>query len=238
MASTVLLVRVAVLLLIYQTEFCFHSNDSQEHGFNVKLEQQRYQISMINVVDMAGKLTDISRIGPGIEVALVKADTILSNLAQLFHQYVDSGTSDCVRDYMGAIAADIYCAGKVSVFIGPACSYMVDVLCPMSDRWNVPIVTGAGTAGSLSNKKSCSTLTRLSFETDAIATVLFSVLCHFGWETVAILYSGKQELPMLVESIIKKLNSKGIFPVFSSSVSASDFNSVIREIALRARGKN
>lgn len=135
----------------------------------------------------ASKGLDLNLMRPAIDTAMSKADQFLPENINISHEYVFAGTEFCNGDYMGALAAEIYYTRHVSVFVGPACGFMLKVLCPMAASWNLPVVTGAGVADFLGDKRSHSTLTRVSFELDVMTEVLNDFLGVHYWSNIAAL---------------------------------------------------
>lgn len=86
----------------------------------------------------------------------------------------------CADNVLGALAAEKYYTSKVrknkkkilltdflklqvNVFIGPICTYALDAVARMASYWNVPVFTAGGIGVEFSNKRTFTTLTRMSF---------------------------------------------------------------------------
>lgn len=69
----------------------------------------------------------------------------------------------CQNNVLGALAAEKYYTSKVNAFIGPVCSTALDPVSRMASYWNIPVFTAGGIGVEFSNKKSFTTLTRMSF---------------------------------------------------------------------------
>lgn len=98
---------------------------------------------------------------PTLELAVIDASTKYPNLN--FHLALVRDTNACGDNILGALAAEKFYLSKVNVFIGPVCTFALDAVARMASYWNVPLFTAGGVGVEFANKKTFSTLTRMSF---------------------------------------------------------------------------
>lgn len=176
-----------------------------------------------------------------VDMAFVQAQSLLDKHADVHLHYVDVQAQRCIEtDFVGAIAAEIYYTRNVSVFVGTACSYMLEVLCPMAARWNIPVIAGGGMSDHLGDKFRYSTLTRVSpFLVKTFCASLYAVLRKFHWYTTS-LFKGRSPIERLIgQSILRQLNQGNVWSVAEQLDRTSlYFKNILTEFSLQTRGES
>ena len=87
-------------------------------------------------------------------------------------------------------AIDLFMNGTTNLFLGPCCDYAVAPVARQAVFWNVPIVTPGAMSADFTRKKLSEyrLLTRISADFNSLATALASVLDHYDWHKVKIVY--------------------------------------------------
>lgn len=92
-----------------------------------------------------------------------------------FKLKLKNDSRSCFENYAGVLAAEEYYRGKVTAFVGPACSKALDSVSRMASYWGIPIYTAGGVDTLFSRKNIFSTLTRLSFSLDQVCRFMLQV---------------------------------------------------------------
>lgn len=231
--------RGPILLLLYTALIASVSGLSSTNA-TAESHNKLFVIQMVvlKISHNLKEFSEIRRTGPAADIAWKKAQSILGGRVQLLLDYVDVRRHQCEKtDYMGAIAAEIYYTRNVSVFIGPGCSEMLRVLCPMAARWNLPVVTGSGAGDFLGDKNEHATLTRTCPVLNTLCDSIVAVLRQFNWTTTG----------MMFDSVIPDLISKCIHSeLYSNKVlavsllleeSLLNVTTILERIARETRGE-
>ncbi|CAB0004470.1 unnamed protein product [Nesidiocoris tenuis] len=73
-------------------------------------------------------------------------------------------------------------------FVGPVCDYVIAPVCRYAGIWKIPVVTASGFADHFIHREEYQTLTRVSGNYRFVAKGMTSILQHFNWTDVALLY--------------------------------------------------
>ncbi|KAK6184927.1 hypothetical protein SNE40_007276 [Patella caerulea] len=153
-----------------------------------QVTESRYQATICSIVVNNTFLPyDIRRSGPAIDMAIEHVQQLYNDTIEFRYLYRDGG-SVCGSSVSGYSAAEVYYKDNVSVFIGPGCSLAVEAVAHMAAKWNIPIITPAGSAGILADKTQFPTLTRLSFGMQEYAAFYLDLLKLYDWNHVALFY--------------------------------------------------
>ncbi len=98
---------------------------------------------------------------PALQLAIEEVHRRYPHLR--FNLVARKDPNPCLHSFAGALAAEEFYLRKVSVFIGPACSFALDPVARMASYWNVPIFTGGGIGIEFSRKNYYTSLTRMAF---------------------------------------------------------------------------
>ncbi len=98
---------------------------------------------------------------PALQLAINEAHRRFPHLR--FNLVARKDHNPCLSNFAGALAAEEFYLRKVSVFIGPACSFALDPVARMASYWNVPVFTGGGIGVEFSRKNIYTSLTRMAF---------------------------------------------------------------------------
>lgn len=90
----------------------------------------------------------------------------------------------CARQFAGAVAAEEYYMRKSRLFIVSGCDDAVRGVGRLASVWRVPVMTGAGFGGDLSDKGVYKTLVRVAFSLRSAVEFLVKVLRTFQWRTI------------------------------------------------------
>lgn len=96
-----------------------------------------------------------------------------------FNVFFRNDSNTCFENQAGVLAAESYYKGKVTAFVGPACSKALDPVSRMASYWGLPIYTAGGVDTLFSRKHLFSTLTRLSFSLDQVCKFIVNVSTCF-----------------------------------------------------------
>ncbi|CAG2251920.1 unnamed protein product [Mytilus edulis] len=124
--------------------------------------------------------------GPAVDIAIENIKSMYSEVFDVNYIYMDAGLK-CSENGFGAIAADVYYNDNIDVFIGPGCSFGVDVIGRLSASWNLPVITPVGTNAVLEDKNNFPTLTRLSYNMNTISQMYLSIFSLYDWTDVTII---------------------------------------------------
>ncbi|XP_063427616.1 atrial natriuretic peptide receptor 3-like [Mytilus trossulus] len=124
--------------------------------------------------------------GPAVDIAIENIKALYSEVFNVNYIYMDAGLR-CSENGFGAIAADVYYNDNIDVFIGPGCSFGVDVIGRLAASWNLPVITPVGTNAVLEDKNNFPTLTRLSYNMNTISKMYLSIFSRYNWTDVTII---------------------------------------------------
>lgn len=184
--NVILLPCFPFLLLLLSCQVTFTLNSSNEgiiSGRNsMKVDKSKvYEAHLVGLFVSSSEVPIFLEVmEPTLEMAVEVANEKYSNLN--ISLSMKSASSTCRSNRAGAIAAEKYYrginhsnhdwdgqtgtmaeSGRVSAFIGPACSLALDSVARMASYWNVPVLTAGGIDSKFSNKHLYRTLSRLSF---------------------------------------------------------------------------
>ena len=162
----------------------------------------------------------IRHIWPAVRSALAKINrteqtSAVDSLTVQTH-FVNSRCSDID----GPLAAvDLYLQGRVHVFFGPCCKYVLSPVARYNRRWGLPIVTVGGLSPAFANHDEFPYLTRAMASYDKLSQVLISVFTAQRWRKVGLLWhnhlqepqKGRSECTHLAEGVTRHLY-RGRFP--------------------------
>lgn len=98
---------------------------------------------------------------PTLDLALKEVAKKYSHLT--FNLVPIKDQNKCADNVVGALAAEKFYTSKVNAFIGPICTIALDPVARMASYWNVPVFTAGGIGAEFSNKRTFTTLSRVSF---------------------------------------------------------------------------
>ncbi|KAJ8036317.1 Receptor-type guanylate cyclase gcy-8 [Holothuria leucospilota] len=135
---------------------------------------------------------DYTFLKPPVDIALekLKQDTEMGrylNFSTIFHFKVTTKTcSKSDWNNAGATVAKLFYDHGITALLGPPCTIQAESAADLAASWNIPIVIGASTGGTLENKKRFTTLTRTAFRSSAIAKFCGQIFNQFGWTKTAL----------------------------------------------------
>ncbi|XP_071097815.1 atrial natriuretic peptide receptor 1-like [Haliotis cracherodii] len=120
------------------------------------------------------------------------------------------------------------------------CSLAVEPLSYMAAKWNIPVITPAGSAGILADKTLFPTLTRLSFGMQEYAEMYLHVLHMYSWKHVALIYDKDDVFSGIIGATFYNIfRSTDLAlahrPVRSRSFGADDYREVLQKANQEAR---
>ncbi|XP_041349543.1 atrial natriuretic peptide receptor 3-like [Gigantopelta aegis] len=135
------------------------------------------------------RLFSIKRVSPAIAIAIDKVtakDGILP-YSIINVKYRDSQCS--IADAMNE-AINYYVKKEADVLFGPCCDYAAAPIARQTRYWNLPMVTPGAMARdfAIRKKNMFPLLTRMGANFDSLVDFLVSMLNHFGWSKVNIVY--------------------------------------------------
>ncbi|XP_064111440.1 uncharacterized protein LOC135218929 [Macrobrachium nipponense] len=140
-------------------------------------------------------------------------------------RYRDSKTSSTD----GPLAAvDLYFNKAADVFLGPVDDYVLAPVARFSGRWNVPLLTPGGQPSAFDSRKDYPLLTRLKGFYTEVGQLFSSVVKHWGWKVLGIIYEendhdkGHSVCYFTLASIYKTFDNKPHFEKFSRSTTRFD----------------
>ncbi|CAC5420570.1 ANPRA [Mytilus coruscus] len=175
--------------------------------------------------------------GPATDIALKEIKSLYSELFDVNYIYKDAG-SQCSENGFGAIAADVYYSNRIDVFIGPGCSFGVDVIGRLASSWNLPVITPVGTNADLADKNNFPTLTRLSFSMNKFSQMYLSIFRRYNWTDVTIIHDVIHSFFIIVgDSLMVALQYAGINVerISFDSSQNDDTGIVLKQASLRSR---
>lgn len=102
---------------------------------------------------------------------------------------VNYNNTNCSSSHGPLLAFDHYIAGKVDVFFGPTCSYVLAPVARYSSEWDLPVVTSSGQNDNFDVKHTnFRLLTRMNGSFSQVGQLFIETLRRFGWQVVALLY--------------------------------------------------
>ena len=103
---------------------------------------------------------------------------------------VRTGDSNCHIGEAMHRAIDLFMNATTHLFLGPCCDYAVAPIARQAVFWNVPIITPGAMSADFTRKKLTEyrLLTRISADFNSLATALTTILDHFRWSRVKIIY--------------------------------------------------
>ena len=190
----------------------------------------------------------IHKVAPVVQIALDKARAMLSPRINLTGQFVDSQCSDT---YGPLAAMKLYFAREVDVFLGPCCKYALSPVGRYSGVWGLPVITPGGLTAAFSNKIEFPLLTRTTSSYDKLAHFLVSIIEHFLWHHISLLWHnnffnpdlGMSECYHVVDAFIRLVRSEKKIPdPFKESFDESkfidfDWNAILGGISNNSRSK-
>ncbi|KPM04974.1 atrial natriuretic peptide receptor 1-like protein [Sarcoptes scabiei] len=111
----------------------------------------------------------------------------------------------CQDNVLGALAAEKYYTSQVSAFIGPICSTALDPVSRMASYWNVPVFTAGGIGFEFSNKKTFTTLTRMSFSLDRVSHFLIKIFQEYEWHHISAIVDETDLANTLVKTAMQSI---------------------------------
>ncbi|XP_067653292.1 atrial natriuretic peptide receptor 1-like [Haliotis asinina] len=172
-------------------------------------------------------------------MALEDVRQIYDGLIEFSFVFRDGGNV-CGPAVVGVEAADVYHNDAPTVFIGPGCSLAVEPLSYMAAKWNIPVITPAGSAGILADKTLFKTLTRLSFGMQEYAEMYLYVLNMYGWKHVALVYDKDDVFSGIIGATFYNIFistdlALAHHPVRSRSFGDGEYREVLRKANQEAR---
>ncbi|KAH8023132.1 hypothetical protein HPB51_011246 [Rhipicephalus microplus] len=102
---------------------------------------------------------------------------------------VNYNNTNCSSSHGPLLAFDHYIAGKVDVFLGPTCSYVLAPVARYSAEWDLPVLTSSGQNDNFDMKHpNYRLLTRMNGSFTQVGQLFIETLRRFGWQVVAFLF--------------------------------------------------
>ncbi|XP_071165656.1 atrial natriuretic peptide receptor 1-like isoform X2 [Mytilus edulis] len=195
-------------------------------------------ITICTIMLNGGRLPyEYRKSGPAADIALEEIKSLYSELFEVNFIFKDAG-SECSENGFGAIAAEVYYSNTVDVFIGPGCSFGVDVIGRLAASWNLPVITPVGTNADLANKNNFPTLTRLSFGMNKFSQMYLSIFRRYNWTDVTIIHDVTHSFFIIAgDSLMIAFQYAGINVerISFDSSQNDDIGVVLKQASIRSR---
>ncbi|ESO90426.1 hypothetical protein LOTGIDRAFT_164007 [Lottia gigantea] len=137
------------------------------------------------------RLFSIRRVAPAISIAVDRVAR--SGVLRNHRLEVDYANSQCSISFAMNQAIRFHVQKNPSLFLGPCCDYAVAPIGRQAPFWNLPMITPGAMARDFAVMKwtMFSTLTRMGADFNSLISFLVSILSHFNWSKVKLLYDPK-----------------------------------------------
>ena len=148
----------------------------------------------------------------------------------------------CGRPTMKApgIAADFYYKENVAGFFGPLCSGETAPIADLCSHWNIPVVSGVSTSGTLDNKSRYRTLTRTSFKASNLVDFMVAIFRRYNWKRCSIIWDSNEAYwrTVLKPSLIDILGHDGVtLRDFEMNSHGRNIRNIMQAATEKARSK-
>ncbi|XP_064471809.1 atrial natriuretic peptide receptor 1-like [Ornithodoros turicata] len=157
---------------------------------------------------------------------------------------VNYNSTNCSSSHGPLLAFDHYIAGKVDVFFGPTCSYVLAPVARYSSEWDLPVLTSSGQNDNFDVKHTnYRLLTRMNGSFSQVGQLFLETLRRFGWQVVALLYhefrdraKGHSDCFFNLAAVFTALGGGRRFHQnFDEEDPNQDFDMLLQQVALNAR---
>lgn len=187
---------------------------------------------------------DYTFLKPPVDIALekLKQDREMGrylNFSTTSHFKVTTKTcSNSDWNNAGATVAKLFYDYDIAALFGPPCTIQAESAADLAASWNIPIVIGASTGGTLENKNRFTTLTRTAFRSFAIAKFCGQIFNQFSWTKSALVVArGGFFREILSSDILRvfELNNIDIKDFFENEFESVDM--LLSSVTQSARSK-
>ena len=154
--------------------------------------------------------------------------------------YVWSQTDNrCGNPFMKApgIASRLYHEHNIVALFGPPCSQEMFGVADVAAYYNIPVLSGASTSGTLDQKDRYRTLTRTSYKLSTFVNFLLSLFAKFKWDAAAILWDMAPYWPLVSQTVKDLLEASNIPVQFVLISHYSEVTDALAETIRRGRSK-
>ncbi|KAL8577976.1 hypothetical protein ACOMHN_011527 [Nucella lapillus] len=134
------------------------------------------------------------KVQPAVDLAVERVHNL--TLLRNFRFSIGYGDSQC--DAIGGPihAFKFYMNGNVDTFLAPCCDYSLAPVARYSAVWKIPVISPGGYAHNFGTNKRLpdaeyATLTRVGATFDSLSLSIMSVVTHYGWGKLKVIYDVK-----------------------------------------------
>ncbi|XP_037573883.1 atrial natriuretic peptide receptor 1 [Dermacentor silvarum] len=157
---------------------------------------------------------------------------------------VNYNNTNCSSSHGPLLAFDHYIAGKVDVFLGPTCSYVLAPVARYSAEWDLPVLTSSGQNDNFDMKHpNYRLLTRMNGSFTQVGQLFIETLRRFGWQVVAFLFhefrertKGHSDCFFNLAAVFNALGGGHMFhQKFDEEDPSLDLETLMQQVARNAR---
>lgn len=154
------------------------NKEYQNSHFNKTVQRPVFVADIVSILySRTGDPSDMEFNEAGMNIAVDKVNKQYEHIE--FNIQFRVPGSKCSANKVGVIAAKEYHNGRVTAFLGPACSYALDPVGRMASAWNIPVYTTGGIGITFSNKDDFPTLTRMASNLESVSDFGMAIIKKF-----------------------------------------------------------
>ncbi|KAH9369113.1 hypothetical protein HPB48_012784 [Haemaphysalis longicornis] len=178
----------------------------------------------------------LKKVLPAVLVAVAK-----TQLDVVVHYY----DTKCSSSNGPLSVFDYYISGRVDVFFGPSCPYVLAPVIRYASEWGLPLLTAAGQNEHFDTKSVYyRLLTRMNGSFSGLGQVFVEVMRQFDWTVVALLFhqyrdnsKGHTDCYFSLSSVFSALGKNATHHSFDENEDFADIRLLLAKISQKARSE-